>query len=138
MSTPVETAEKWYRFIAERDMESLRALCDPDIEFIIADGFPAGGRWVGRDTVFDEFFPESFRAWKWLVPEVDEIFASEGDAVTVRGRYVGVTRETGTDFNVPYAHLWRVKGDRLCWLQQYVDTALLNQGIAGETAQARA
>ena len=135
MSTAVETVEKWYRFIAERDFDSLRELCDPDIEFIVADGFPSGGRWVGRDTVFDDFFPQSFNSWKRLVPEVDEIFAADGDAVAVRGRYVGSTRETGTPFDVPYVHLWRVRDERLIWLQQYVDTAVIQAAIAGKTRE---
>jgi len=42
--TPVRA---WYGAITRRDWDTLRALVDPQMEFVVADGFPAGGRYLG-------------------------------------------------------------------------------------------
>jgi ketosteroid isomerase-like protein len=130
-SSALAPVQAWYDAISERDWETLRAIVDPDIEFIVADGFPAGGRYIGPAAVFDDFFPASFTAWTVLKPAVDEIFAVDDAKVVVRGRYVGQTKETGTPFDVPFAHLWRTRDGKLTWLQQYIDTALIRDAIAG-------
>ncbi|ODU05465.1 MAG: hypothetical protein ABS81_07540 [Pseudonocardia sp. SCN 72-86] len=121
----------WYDAISARDWDTLRALVHPQMEFVVATGFPAGGRYVGPEAIFDDFFVRSFAAWNAITPAVDEIFAATGDVVVVRGRYVGRTKETDTPFDVPFAHLWRARDGRLTWLQQYIDTAVIQDAIAG-------
>ncbi len=128
----------WYDAITARDWDTLRGLVDPEMEFIVATGFPAGGRYVGPAAIFDDFFPASFQAWSAIKPEVDEMFAVTDEEVVVRGRYVGRTRETDTPFDVAFAHLWRARGGKLVFLQQYIDTALVRDAIEGRTAAATA
>jgi uncharacterized protein len=130
---PVQT---WYDAISARDWGTLRDLVDPEMEFVVADGFPAGGRYVGPAAIFDDFFPASFASWSSIKPEVDEIFAATDEAVVVRGRYVGRTSATDTPFDVPFAHLWRARDGKLVFLQQYIDTAVIRDAIAGRPAGA--
>ena len=130
--TPVQA---WYDAISARDWDTLRALVDPEIEFVVAVGFPAGGRYVGPSAIFDDFFPASFASWSAMRPEIDEIFAATEEVVVVRGRYVGRTRVTDTPFDVPFAHLWRARGGKLVWLQQYMDTAVLRDAVDGRVAE---
>jgi ketosteroid isomerase-like protein len=55
--------------------------------------------------------------------------------VVVRGRYVGRTKATDTPFDVAFAHLWRARGGKLVWLQQYIDTAVLRDAIDGRVTE---
>lgn len=137
MRTALDLVQTWYSATLARDRATLRGLLHQDVEFIVADGYPSGGRYVGPSAVFDDFFPKSFRAWRVLVPEVDEIFAVSGEAVTVRGRYVGRTKATDTPFDVPFAHLWKARDGKLVWLQQYLDTAVLRDAVEGRARAGR-
>ena len=134
MGSAAETVQKWYRLSAEGDVAGLKELAHPDIEFIVADGYPSGGRWVGRDVVFGEFFPKSSVHWKTWAAKVEEVFAAENGCVTVRGRYVGSTKDPEIELDVPFAHLWRVEGDQLVWMQSFTDTAILQGAIAQQVS----
>lgn len=127
--TATGLVDQWYVGVETRDWDLLRSIVHPEIEFIVADGFPAGGRYVGRGAVFDDFFPASFASWESFRPVVDEIFAADDSRATVRGRYVGRAAATGKDFDVPFAHLWRSRSGQLTWLQQYIDTALIRDAL---------
>ena len=54
----------------------------------------------------------------------------------MRGRCIGLTMTTDTPFRVPFAHLWRVCGGRLAWMQQYIDTAAPRDAIEGRLVTA--
>ena len=136
MSGALGPVKAWYEAIAVPDWDTLRGLVDPRMEFIVADGFPAGGRYVGPEAIFDEFFPASFAVWSSIRPEIDDFYSVAEHEVGVRGRYVGRTRTTHTAFDVPFAHLWRARGGKLTWLQQYIDTAVLRDAIDGPTPAA--
>jgi ketosteroid isomerase-like protein len=122
----------WYEAISVGDWATLRGLVDPEMEFVVADGFPAGGRYVGPSAIFDAFFPSSASAWNTLAIDIDEIFAVTEDRVVVRGRYIGRTKVTDTAFDVPFAHLWRARGGKLFRSQQYTDTAVLRDALDGK------
>jgi uncharacterized protein len=133
MDDPLIPVKGWYDAISARDWTTLRQLVDPEMEFVVADGFPAGGRYVGPTAIFDTFFPASFDSWRAIAPEIDEIFAVSAGKVVVRGRYVGRTKVTDTPFDVPFAHLWKARDGKLVWLQQYIDTAVLRDAIEGRS-----
>lgn len=135
MSDALAPVNAWYEAITAKDWDTLRDLVDPQMEFVVADGFPAGGRYVGPSAIFDDFFPTSFASWSSIRPEIDEIFAATGETVVVRGRYVGRTKATDNPFDVPFAHLWRARGGKLVWLQQYIDTAVLRDAIGGRVTE---
>lgn len=121
----------WYRGVAERDWDYLRSIVDPEIIFVVADGFPSGGAYRGRQAVFDEFFSSSFAAWDWMRPEIETMLPADEGAVVVIGNYVGVTADTKTPFTVPFAHIWWVGSAGLRALRQYSDTAIMRDRIAG-------
>jgi ketosteroid isomerase-like protein len=125
-------ALKWYSLMAARDWTGLRSLVHPDIEFTVARGFPAGGRYRGANAVFEQYFPAASESWESLTPVIDEVIPA-GECTVVLGRYVGVTRATGTSFDVEFAHLWRSDGERLTNLRQYVDTAVFRDRVSGVT-----
>ncbi len=105
------------------------------MECIVADDFPAGGRYIGLAALFDDCSPSSLAAYGAIGPEVDEFFSVTEDTVVVRGRYVGRTAVTDATFDIPFTHLWRAKDGRLTWLQQYIDTAVMRDAIVGHIKQ---
>jgi len=126
-------ALRWYELMAVHDWQGLRALTHPDIDFIVAEGFPNGGHYLGADAVFDDYFPTASTAWERLVPVTDQVIPA-GEHTIVLGRYVGVTRETQTPFDVAFAHVWRSDGAQLTELKQFIDTAIFRDRVAGIAA----
>jgi ketosteroid isomerase-like protein len=123
----------WYDAMAVRDWDRLRGLVGLNIDFVVAQGFPNGGHYVGRDAVFDDYFPEAGKAWDSLVPVIDQVIPA-GEYTTILGRYVGVTAATKTAFDIDFAHVWRSDGEQLTELRQYIDTALFQDRVAGIAA----
>ncbi|GAA0903038.1 MULTISPECIES: nuclear transport factor 2 family protein [Streptomyces violaceusniger group] len=125
-----DVVRAYYAALATGDFEAARTLTDPEIDFNIAPGFPAGGRYHGHVDLFEGFYPASFEAWSHIEVEVDE-FLEFGDTVISLGRYVGTTRASNTEFSSPFAHVNRVRDGRLAAVHQYVDTLVLDRAIEG-------
>jgi ketosteroid isomerase-like protein len=124
--------ERWYSGMNSHDADVLLEVLHPEVEMIIAEGFPSGGRHVGPDAIFDDLFVNSFSNWHHIRPEAEE-YIEAGDVIVVRCRYLGVTRDTNTPFDVPAVHVWRIADGQLRWMQQYIDTAVLQDAIAGRS-----
>lgn len=120
----------WYDAMPNRDWARLRSLLTPETDFIVASGFPAGGHYVGSEDVFDNYFPEAGKAWESLTPVIDQVLPG-GEYTTILGRYVGVTADTKTPFDVEFAHVWRSNGEQITELRQYIDTAVFRERLAG-------
>ena len=137
MSQGSEVVKQLYERFGAGDLEGLRGILHPDIDWNAAEGYPAGGRYVGHDAVFNEYFPRSLGLYSDIRLEIEEIIDA-GDTVVARGRYVGTLRETGAHVAVPFAHVWRTKGGQITWFQQYADTALFDRGLGLSRAGAPA
>lgn len=124
----------WYE-AAPLDVERMRQILHPDVEFRVCEGWPNGGTFRGPDAVLSDFFPGAAKAWERLRPIVDEVIEA-GDTYVVRGRYDGVAAPSGIPFSAEFVHIWRVSGGRLVSLHQIADTAILADAIAGRGAAA--
>ena len=83
--------------------------------------------------MFDNYFPEAGKTWESLTPVIDKVLPG-GEYTTILGRYVGVTAETKTPFDVEFAHVWRTDGSRITELRQYIDTAVFRERLNGVAA----
>jgi len=45
------------------------------------------------------------------------------------GEYSGTYKATGTRFSAPFAHVWKLRGDRVVAFRQYTDTALVQKAL---------
>lgn len=122
----------WYE-AAPANIERMKEILHPDIEFNVCAGWPNGGTYYGHEGVFVDFFPIAAKAWEKVVPEVDEVIEA-GDTYVIRGRYVGVARPTGNPFSLDFVHIWRVKDDKLVSLDQIADTAVLVRAATPDEA----
>jgi len=126
MSENVEIIRQWYENPSPEFL-------DPHTEWFIAEGFPAGGRYVGSDAVFGEFFPRlmsQFSEWKVNPEEL----LDAGEFVVALGRYQGTVKETGVKVVAPVAHVWKLKNGKIVQARQYVDTVLIDRALASTIA----
>jgi ketosteroid isomerase-like protein len=56
-------------------------------------------------------------------------YVVEDDVVVVEG-VSDVTSQDGTDYEIPFVHVWRLHGDELEAFRQYTDTVLLQEAFA--------
>ncbi len=128
MGHGTQVVEQLYERFHAGDLDGVRNLLHPDIEWNAAEGYPAGGRYIGHEAVFTDFFPRSVGLYSDLRLDIEELIDA-GDTVVARGRYVGTLQKTGVPVAVAFAHVWRVAGGRITWFQQYADTALFDRGL---------
>jgi ketosteroid isomerase-like protein len=122
----------WYE-AAPLDIDRMRELLDPDVEFKVCAGWPNGGTFHGHEGVLGDFFPGAACAWERIRPEIDEVIEAS-DTFIVRGRYEGIAAGTQIPFSVEFVHIWRVADGRLVSLHQIADTAILADAVAGREA----
>jgi uncharacterized protein len=123
MGTSVEIVRRVYEAFARGDVAGVLGRFDPAIEWKEAEGFLYADRnpYVGPEAVAEGVFQrlgsdvDQFRA-------VPESVIDGGDTVVVEGRYKGTMRATGTAVDAQFAHVWRLRGDRIVRFQQYTDT----------------
>jgi len=120
---PTETVQKWY---ATMDVEGL--LSD-DIRWEIAQGFPEAGDYVGKAEV-GAMFSRLVTNFSGFSADVAEQFASEdGARVVALGAYRGTAVATGRAFEVPFCHVWEVRGDRISAVRHYPNTGLMQAAL---------
>ena len=111
--------------------EPLRSLQDPQVVYDLPEGMPVGGgHFEGLEDVMEGFLSSFYGAFD--VRFVAEEFIATGEHVVVIGRIEGKTRKAAVPVNVPFAHVWTVRGGYLQRLRGFTDTALLAQALARE------
>ena len=121
MSTSVATIRSLYDAFARGDVPAVIAALDAEVEWIEAEGGPYGGRFVGPQAVLDNVFTKLGNEWKDYTASADE-FIADGETVVVLGEYSGTYKVTRKPFKAPFAHVWRLKDNKVARFQQYTDT----------------
>lgn len=120
---PVEIVMRSYDAFARGDMDGVLGDMDPDIEWHQAQGLPHGGYYRGLDEVRRNIFdPLDTEWWDDFTATPDE-FLDAGEHVVVLGRYRGVAKQTRRPLDVPFVHVWTVRGDKAVRFRQFLDTA---------------
>jgi ketosteroid isomerase-like protein len=132
-SANVMVLEEIYEAVLSRDIPSVLAHFDPEIEYRLAEGHlysPGGETWVGGEAVVRNFFARAGREWDRSSISRRE-FHVGGDTVVVEGRYGGVYKATGKRFDAQFCHVWKLSDGRAKSFQQYLDTAQLQEVARG-------
>jgi uncharacterized protein len=82
-----------------------------DFDWNAPGSAPFSGFRHGRDQM-REFFTEVRRLVRFDQFDIDDIVA-EGDKLVVIGRQRATVLETGRHFETPFAHIFKVRGDKL-------------------------
>jgi hypothetical protein len=90
---------------------------------------PVGcGHFEGLEDVLERFLTSFYGAFD--VHFAAEEFIAAGDEVVALGRIQGKTRRGAVPVDVPFAHVWTVRGGYLQRMRAFTDTALLAQALA--------
>jgi ketosteroid isomerase-like protein len=103
--------------------------CQVNIEWITMDGMPNGGRYVGLQSVFEEYFPKMLSVFKEFHANPHEFLCID-DQVIVFGWYCGQTK-IGKNFIVPFCHVYRIRDNKISQFKQYTDTKTIHDALLG-------
>ena len=108
--------------------QSLRGLQAPDVVYDMPEGMPIGcGHFEGLQDVLDRFLVSFYGALD--IHFVTEEFISAGETVVAIGRIQGKTRKASMPVDVPFVHIWTVRGGYLQRMRAFTDTALLARAL---------
>ena len=128
MSDNSETIRDLYNAFARGDIPAVLSALDAHVTWTEAEGFPYGGTYSGPDAVLQNVFLKLGTEWEGFAAVPNEFIAA-GDAVVALGEYSGTYKATGTRFSAPFAHVWKLRGDRVVAFRQYTDTALVQKAL---------
>jgi ketosteroid isomerase-like protein len=119
----LDLVKRSYAAFEQGDLDGVLGDLDPEIEWQQAQGLPHGGTYHGRDEVRRSIFDPLDEEWWDEFSAVPTEFLDAGDEVVVLGRYRGVAKRTGKHLDVPFVHVWTVRGERAVRFRQFLDTA---------------
>ncbi len=120
-----------YDAFLEGNMHAFVSALTTDVEWI----HPILGRFSGREGVRD-FFARLDRGFQ--IDRFDpQEFIAQGDAVVVVGAERLHLRATGRYYDSDWAHVLRLRGDKVASLRMYLDTNAIMAAL-GETPAERA
>ncbi len=114
-----------YKAFAAKDIETIRSIFDPDIEWIQLPGFP-GGHHRGADAVLANAFTRLRTEWTDWRAVVHE-WIDAGSSVVAIGVYTATNNATGKPMEAAFAHVYDLKDGRIIRMRQYTDTLMVER-----------
>jgi ketosteroid isomerase-like protein len=119
----VDLVKRSYAAFELGDLDGVLGDMDPEIEWQQAQGLPHGGTYRGVDEVRRSIFDPLDEQWWDEFSAVPTEFLDAGGEVVVLGRYRGTAKGTGKQLDVPFVHVWTVRGEKAVRFRQFLDTA---------------
>ena len=123
----VELIKKFYHAFKNNDEETYLALCDENIEWQLAEGMPNGGKYVGKDAVFKEYFPKMLSNFKEF-HAIPEHISDMKEHIMVTGKYQGISN-TGKSFDVSFSHVYHIQDNKIVQFRQFTDTDRIQESL---------
>jgi hypothetical protein len=128
MTTNLDIIRATYEGPSEENGKHLLAALAPDATWTEAAGFPYAGTYTGPEEIFDEVFHRLATEWVGYKAAV-HTYLADGDRVAAFGVYSGTYAKTGKSMSATFAHLYRLKDGKIQSMEQYVDSALVQQAM---------
>ena len=125
----VDLVQRSYVAFERGDLNGVLGDMDPEIEWQQAQGLPHGGTYHGLAEVRRNIFDPLEEQWWDEFSAVASEFLDAGGEVVVLGRYRGVAKGTGKQLDVPFVHVWTVRGEKAVRFRQFLDTAGWNEAL---------
>jgi ketosteroid isomerase-like protein len=119
----VDLVKRSYAAFELGDLDGVLGDMDPRIEWQQAQGLPHGGTYHGVDEVRKNIFDPLDEEWWDEFSAVPTEFLDAAGEVVVLGRYRGRAKGTGKQLDVPFVHVWTVRGEKAVRFRQFLDTA---------------
>lgn len=123
----VPVVERVYQALADRDIDSLFKLLEPDCVFVQDDRLPWGGRFVGHDGFVE--FATALTGTIDSAVTAEAIFEADG-TVYQFGRTRGTVRASGATFDIPEVHRWTIRDGRVAEAHFAIDTPAMLEVLA--------
>ena len=116
-----------YAAMDRRDADELAEALAHDVEWTLPESLPWGGTRHGPDGIHAmvELHAEHVDG-SWFDPDD---FLDTGDRIIVLGRARGCVKETGEEFEVPFAHVWTLSDGVPSHFVGYLDTAPISAAL---------
>jgi len=128
----VSLLKSLYDAFGRGDIPSVLGAMSPEIKWYEAESNPymlSGKPWIGPDAVLNNLFMKLGAEWDGFAVH-PKAFHDAGNSVIVEARYSGTYKATGKSMDTQVCHVWDLKDGKLTRLQQYADTAKL-QDVMG-------
>lgn len=122
---PIEIVQAMFGAFRAKDVEGIRRVMHPDIEWIQNAGFP-GGHWRGVDDVLGNAFTRLRTEWTDWRADITE-WLEAGDAVVAIGVYRATHDVTGKAMEAAFAHVYDVRDGRVVRMRQFTDTLMVER-----------
>jgi hypothetical protein len=126
-----QTIAALYAAFARKDLESVRSLFDPKVEWNAAENFlyADGNPYIGHDAVMNGIFKRLGQDWAEFSVTAEEILGS-GNLIIARGRFRGIFGANGAGVDAQFVQVFQFEGDKISKVQMYTDTASFKDTIA--------
>jgi ketosteroid isomerase-like protein len=127
----IQTILTMYAAFASKDVDSVRSLFDPKVEWNAAENFlyADGNPYIGHDAVMNGIFKRLAEDWAEFSVTADEILG-DGNLVIARGRFRGIFNANGASVNAQFVQVFQFEGNKIVKVQMYTDTAQFKDTIA--------
>jgi ketosteroid isomerase-like protein len=123
----VEIVQTIYAAMAARDFDRLFAMIDPEVVITQDERLPWGGRFEGHDGVATF----ALALTGTINSAVTELAVFEADDEVVQyGRTAGTVVATGTAFDVPEVHRWKLRDGKALAAHFAIDTPAMLAALA--------
>jgi ketosteroid isomerase-like protein len=121
IATDIEVVKATFAAFAARDLETVLALADPDIEFTAVTGEHAGrtAAYRGHDGL-REYFRDVASVWEELRLTPRD-FRASGDRILVTGRVSARSRSRTVTGSTGW--IWRVRDGKVTYVRVYASAA---------------
>jgi ketosteroid isomerase-like protein len=125
----LQIVKNFYAALGSGDMPAVLGLLDAAVQWTEAERFPYySGTWVGPQAVLDNLLKRLAADWSDFSAKADD-FVSEGSRVVALGQYAGTYRRTGKSMTASFAHVWKVRDDKIISFQMHTDTAKVLEAL---------
>ncbi|MFA5952312.1 MAG: nuclear transport factor 2 family protein [Hyphomicrobium sp.] len=129
MKAPLDVIRAFYSAIADGNAQRVLSLLDDDLHWTEAEGFPYySGTWRSPSDVLEKLLVPLSQDWLNFAASPDEFITADNRVITL-GVYSGVAKSTGKTMRAPFAHAWRVRGDKISHFDMYTDTLLVARAL---------
>jgi len=127
----IDTVRSLFDMWGKGDLEGFLAMLDPNVEWRFADNFVYGkvNPLIGRQALREGSLKRLRTDWEDFNALPAE-FLDAGEHVVVLGHYVGRYKTTGRQLRAQFAHVYKIRNDRVVQWRQYVDTKAFDDAMS--------
>ena len=127
--TALDTVHGLWKAFRAGDMDAVRELLDPDVEWVIPDILPWGGTYRGPSGV--EAYLTNALQYLDVAASGAEFreFFTDGDKVVDIAMSYGRVKSTGRDFVMPTIHVTTVTAGKVVRMQSFYDPGNAMQAL---------